>query len=603
MAITGNIIGGTGGGSMGIGDPWYVDYTNAMTYQEGKNPSWYSQPMKSVNMPPVMPVKPNFQSLLLSTFSPYDTYTKSLQSIMSIMNTHINAIARLISRVIVDFKNGEEWTKADRYAIWFDKWADATDGILYRKNSALDIYEIQPLLKNTWTKLIFDVSTFNLFKNFKGFNPEILGKGSTMYYIGAGNYKVSVDSLFTFFPEIASTFANTFLYRIIEMKTGDKERKVTILNQKLPDHIKKAYKDLSSPISDIDKLYSSCLRALPDTYPDRIEESVIGFVRGKSYLDHVKPHIGQESLLTCDINKFYNSVNLKNIIDNKMFNTIMMLILEKQVRPRFSPHYEINMREWQNYFSEELGSYLRFIVDSMNSLFFCLMSFYTCNGMLPTGSYASPAISNILLIPFDYLMVAYADKNDFIYTRYVDDICMSSEKAHNPSGDYKVSIKTAEWIEHQLNSMGLFLKYKKTKIFGPKDVKVIANLNLPKKKGEPPSIGSKFKLQLKEYFNDKNYADLTAEDLGRLNWVKYVNEEQYKFIISGIKNWPSKPSELKTLVDDMAKAYYKTTDNTILASRSKIVDFTRSKIGDMTKPIYMNAPTMKYINVVPTGIS
>ena len=48
------------------------------------------------------------------------------------------------------------------------------------------------------------------------------------------------------------------------------------------------------------------------------------------------------------------------------------------------------------------------------------------NNELPQGTPMSPMLTNLIMIPFDYAMQQYAYDNNLVYTRYADDILISS---------------------------------------------------------------------------------------------------------------------------------------------------------------------------------
>ncbi len=428
-------------------------------------------------------------------------------------------IFKIIQRTIEDFKIGQEWTKDRRYKIWFDKWFDFLD-LLITNNTFSPLH-------NT-SSYLFKRGTFEKFKKYEVFEESNFSSKEHIYIIQKPT-NIGFEQFYAFFPELISTFANTFLYRVITLTVSNgKERKITIINQKLPPHIVDLYNAINKS-HVLNKFYNRLTTSLERNRRINYRKHVIGFIEDKSYLDHVNPHIGCGSLLTCDINKFYNCLNLKHIVDNNIFGSIFDLITKESLN---TPSLESNL------FSVEIDRYIHFCKSTCTDMFNALMFFFTCNGMLATGSFASPIISNILMIPFDVELDKYSNEKYFKVTRYVDDICISSIKERKRDESYMITIDTARDIEKMLNKYGLYLKYEKTHIYGQKENKVIANLNLPTKKGEYPSIGSKLKLELKTSLNGKDYKDLTSEELGKINWVRSVNPKQYEFIKSGILNFP-----------------------------------------------------------------
>ena len=55
-------------------------------------------------------------------------------------------------------------------------------------------------------------------------------------------------------------------------------------------------------------------------------------------------------------------------------------------------------------------------------------------GHMPQGSILSPTLSNLIMVPFDYMFVERLKKykKDIVYTRYADDITISSRDKFNP---------------------------------------------------------------------------------------------------------------------------------------------------------------------------
>lgn len=73
------------------------------------------------------------------------------------------------------------------------------------------------------------------------------------------------------------------------------------------------------------------------------------------------------------------------------------------------------LRGQENIPVQDAGEYIERIIDLS-----------TVEGKLPLGFSTSPAISNAALLPFDNSLESYCSKNDLVYTRYSDDITISS---------------------------------------------------------------------------------------------------------------------------------------------------------------------------------
>ena len=61
-----------------------------------------------------------------------------------------------------------------------------------------------------------------------------------------------------------------------------------------------------------------------------------------------------------------------------------------------------------------------------------LVNLATRNEALPQGSPLSPLLANMIMIPVDIALTEYCKENKLIYTRYADDIMISSREHFNP---------------------------------------------------------------------------------------------------------------------------------------------------------------------------
>ena len=78
-----------------------------------------------------------------------------------------------------------------------------------------------------------------------------------------------------------------------------------------------------------------------------------------------------------------------------------------------------------------------------------------CRERLPQGSPASPAISNLVMRPFDESMRRWCEARQIVYTRYCDDMTFSGD--FDPAAVYHK-------VKSYLEAMGFSLNEKKTKL-------------------------------------------------------------------------------------------------------------------------------------------
>ena len=111
----------------------------------------------------------------------------------------------------------------------------------------------------------------------------------------------------------------------------------------------------------------------------------IGYVKGKSIVDNASPHLSAKTLLKFDIKDFFPSITLNKVV--------------KQFR-----YYG---------YGKNVSRYLGYL---------CVNNDYC----LPQGAPTSPMLSNLVCIKLDKRIEAFCTKYNLNYTRYADDITISS---------------------------------------------------------------------------------------------------------------------------------------------------------------------------------
>jgi hypothetical protein len=165
-------------------------------------------------------------------------------------------------------------------------------------------------------------------------------------------------------------------------------------------------------------------------YNKRVAPCVHGFVPYKSFVTNAHEHVGARHMLNVDIEDFFPSITIDRV---------------QSVFEAFG--YDTNVC---------MG----------------LARLTTLGGTLPQGAPTSPMIANHLLTDFDARMMDYCDPRGLIYTRYADDISISSEA--------RIDADILEYIKLLLASIGLQLNGSKTRFMGPNARKEVTGLVLGK---------------------------------------------------------------------------------------------------------------------------
>lgn len=185
-------------------------------------------------------------------------------------------------------------------------------------------------------------------------------------------------------------------YRSYKIKVGRKVRRVDSPRRLL----KRIQYEL---LSILEKLYEP-----PAT--------VHGFTKNRSFLTNAKEHLGATHTLSIDIKDFFPSITKRHLTSSLKKIGVTMP--------------EADFRVLTN---------------------LCLYQ-----GKLPQGSPVSPIISNIVFHSIDHLLQEYCEDNNFKYTRYADDISISSSTTS--------PIAALRYIKYRLYHYNFTVNKQKTKL-------------------------------------------------------------------------------------------------------------------------------------------
>lgn len=258
-----------------------------------------------------------------------------------------------------------------------------------------------------------------------------------------------------------------------------------------------------------------------------IEENEFAYAYKKniSVLDCVVEHIDSKYFLKLDIQDFFNSISKQKFV--KILKCNLSLNPDKTyINNIIQP---IGKRDYI-YESSTITSW-----DDIN--LFTSSLFY--KSRLPLGYTSSPLISNIYLNIFDKRLSNFLlNYNEIIFTRYADDILISSKFEF----DYEVVMKE---IEKELSFLGLKINAKKTKKLIIKDigdhVKYLG-VNIVKRRiNNEITIGKKYIYDLIKQISKittTNYLSQIEEVKGKINYIVNISPREYELFkyIYKIKN-------------------------------------------------------------------
>lgn len=145
------------------------------------------------------------------------------------------------------------------------------------------------------------------------------------------------------------------------------------------------------------------------------------------------------------------------------------------------------------------------------------------NNRLPTGAPTSPMLATLAFTPVDIKILALLEAKNIAYTRYIDDISMSSDSLNTLNRDliksiFNTIIDSDFKINYKKSTMSL--SWNRQIVTG-----IIVNnkLNYPKEK--------RLLLRAKLDHVARNKEKLSPELLGELSYLKSINKNSYnKFI-------------------------------------------------------------------------
>lgn len=241
------------------------------------------------------------------------------------------------------------------------------------------------------------------------------------------------------------------------------------------------------PSAELKTLQYWTLRNIFSKLP--VSQSAYAYCKGKSIVDNAKKHQENKFILHTDICNFFESISRKHIQD----------ILKKNA---------LCFDKWDFLVSTE--------VDTICKI--CLL-----NNQMTIGAVSSPHISNVIFYEIDQKIENYCKNNKYKYSRYADDIYISS-KNYLPR-------EIIGQISQYLFESHFKINYEKTRFMSMKKKRVITGIVLTSKKNL--SIGLKRKQNLKKdiyNFLQKNQGN-AAKIKGYLAFLKNVEPLYYDNII------------------------------------------------------------------------
>lgn len=285
--------------------------------------------------------------------------------------------------------------------------------------------------------------------------------------------------------EILKPFRNNYQDQYYEFKIPKHSGGLRTINAPL--------EDFKTALSNVKNIFENKIKCLP-------HPAAYAYIKNTSIYDAVQVHQQNNS-------KWFLKIDLKNFFPS--------------CTPELIYNQLINLYPF-HYISEEHKTILK------DTIQICCL-----NNGLPQGTPMSPILTNLIMVSYDYYITMYLNTQatyEFKYTRYADDILISSPKNFN-------------WRKIQKNIEKILTPFtiNKEKLRYGNSAGRNWNLGLMLNKDNNITLGYKKKkllnAMLNNFFRDyKNNIKWSIPDtqhlIGQLSYLKYIEPDYYKYILN-----------------------------------------------------------------------
>ena len=203
-------------------------------------------------------------------------------------------------------------------------------------------------------------------------------------------------------------------------------------------------RELLSPDPLLKKIQRNILRNVLEELP--VSPHATAYRRGSGILGNASPHQGRKQILKLDIRDFFGSITY--------------LMVYRNAFPRI-------------YYPPSVATLLAHLC--------------CCRDYLPQGAPTSPAVSNLVMKPFDDHVGKWCKERGITYTRYCDDMIFSGDFDAGP---------VIRKVRSFLLSMGFELNEKKTQVLGSGKRQSVTGIVVNKK----PQVSRAYRDKLRQEF-------------------------------------------------------------------------------------------------------
>lgn len=185
------------------------------------------------------------------------------------------------------------------------------------------------------------------------------------------------------------------------------------------------------------------------------------YIKGSSIKNNAELHLGKKYIIKLDLENFFESISERQVY--KIFRKLGYLpnisfLFTRICTYPLDINKKYNSKRWATYNNHYYKD--KILYNKKNKV-----------GSLLQGAKTSPYLSNLCLAELDELIGTYCTSKNFTYTRYSDDIFISSNfTTHNEC------IEIMNYVIHTFQKHGFRINKKKSRILRPGNRKVVTGI-------------------------------------------------------------------------------------------------------------------------------
>lgn len=324
---------------------------------------------------------------------------------------------------------------------------------------------------NKWTPQLF------LSQAPVGYSPDLLARATTV-----ANQVLKVDPrlppLFSLRHIAFQTDAEYSFLRNIVARRHEEPYKIFRIRKRLNPGETRRFRVIAVPdptLMRVQRWITQRILAVAKVHP-----SSVAYAKKCTLFEAAEPHAGAKWLIKLDVQNFFESINevaVFRVFRSLGYGRLVSLELARLcTRLGYPTKYRRRERWTMRRVRRAIDQYR---VGRM--------------GHLPQGAPTSPMLANLAVKGFDEAVTGIAQSHGMIYTRYADDITISTKRE---DFDRNLCARIIGEVFEEMGKIGLSPNISKTRVIPPGGRKIVLGLIV---NGKTPALPRDFKLRMRQH--------------------------------------------------------------------------------------------------------